>query len=111
MTLALTAEPAPLTTDDQGVARVGQTRVTLDTVVVAFREGLSAEEIVEQYPTLELGDVYAVLGYYLHHRDEVDAYLEARRQYAEKTRRENEANFPPEGIRARLMARRHALKR
>src|SRR5437879_2771123 len=41
--------------------RVGQTRVPLDTVVYAFNQGASPEEIVMSYPTLELGDVYAIV--------------------------------------------------
>jgi hypothetical protein len=45
MSLAIKAEPLPIATDIDGLARVGGTRVTLDTVVMAYTEGLSAEEI------------------------------------------------------------------
>ena len=38
--------PVPLKTDVDGVVRVGNTRVTLDTVIAAFKEGVIAEEIV-----------------------------------------------------------------
>lgn len=93
-------------TDASGVIRVGGTRVTLDTLVAAFNEGATAEEIVQQYPSLELGDVYAVIGYYLHNRAEVEQYLERRREEASLVRRENEARFDPEGIRDRLLFRR-----
>jgi len=55
LTLTIVAEPPPLFTDADGVIRVGNTRVTLDTVVSAFEEGATAEEIVYQYPTLNLG--------------------------------------------------------
>ena len=95
----------PIETDADGVIRVAGTRVTLDTLVAAFSEGATAEEIVQQYPSLELGDVYAVIGYYLHNRAEVDRYLERRREEALRVRRENEARFDPEGIRDRLLAR------
>jgi hypothetical protein len=37
MSLPLTAKPPPLTTGDDGVVRVGGTRVTLETVVEAWR--------------------------------------------------------------------------
>lgn len=57
-------ETLPLEMDAHGVIRVGKTRVTLDTVVAAFDEGATAEEIVQQYPTLLLADVYSVIGYY-----------------------------------------------
>ncbi|HXU39955.1 MAG TPA: DUF433 domain-containing protein [Blastocatellia bacterium] len=94
-------------TDVDGVIRVGGTRVTLDTLVEAFNEGATAEEIVQQYPSLELGDVYAVIGYYLHNQTDVEQYLERRREEASRVRRENEARFDPKGIRERLLARRH----
>jgi len=51
MTLAIVVEPTPLKLNDDGVVLVGNTRVTLDTVVAAFLEGATAEEIVEQYPS------------------------------------------------------------
>jgi uncharacterized protein (DUF433 family) len=106
MTLVVTAEPMPLATDADGTVRIGSTRVTLDTVVAAFREGMTTEGIVEQYPSLRLPDVYLVIGYILNHQEEVDTYLHARQQLAAESRRENEARFDPTGVRARLMARR-----
>ena len=75
MSLAVETEPLALTTDAGGAVRVGGTRVTLDTVVEAFSEGLAAEEIAQQYPVLKLADVYAVVGYYLRHREYVQEYL------------------------------------
>ena len=42
--LAIAAEPVPLEEDAHGVIRIGGTRVTLDTVISAFQEGLTAEE-------------------------------------------------------------------
>jgi uncharacterized protein (DUF433 family) len=106
MSLVIEAPPVPLRTDEHGVMRVGKTRVPLDTVVYAFNAGASPEEIVMSYPSLELGDVYAVVNYYLHNRTEVDAYLSEREAETTRIRDENERRFPQEGIRARLLARR-----
>ncbi len=106
MSLAVEPEPVPLATGADGVVRVGTTRVTLDTVVAAFLEGATAEEIVQQYPTLQLADVYSIIGYYLRHQAEVDAYLHDRERRANEVRRENETRFDPSGVRARLLARR-----
>jgi uncharacterized protein (DUF433 family) len=106
MSLVLEAPPVPLRTDEHGVLRVGKTRIPLDTVVYAFNQGASAEEIVMSYPSLELGDVYAVVNYYLHNRTEVDAYLGLREAESSRIRKENEKRFPQKGIRARLLARR-----
>lgn len=106
MTLVIEPTPVPLELDVDGVVRVGGTRVTLDTVVAAFQNGASAEEIVYRYPSLYLDDVYAVIGYYLRHRQEVEEYLEQRQKEAEEIREQNEARFTPEGVRERLLARR-----
>ena len=54
-------EKIPIETDKDGVIRVGNTRVTLETLVSAFSEGSTAEETVYQYPVLNLADVYAVI--------------------------------------------------
>lgn len=108
MSLLVIAEKAPLVTDVDGAVRVGGTRVTLDTLVGAFRDGVSAEGIVEQYPSLLLGDVYSVIAYVLNHTNEVDAYLQRRQVVAGEIRSENERQFSPIGVRERLLARRHS---
>ena len=105
MTLSIKETPVPLTTGADGVVRVARTRVTLDTVVAAFAEGATAEEIVQQYPSLDLADVYSVLAYYLRHRAEVDAYLHERQEQAEAVRKYNESRCDPSGVRDRLLAR------
>lgn len=98
--------PVPLRVDADGVIRVGGTRVTLDTVVLAFKEGLSAEEIAEQYSSLNLGDVYAAIGYFLKHRPEIESYLAGRRTEAASVREQNETRFGQRDLRGRLLARR-----
>jgi uncharacterized protein (DUF433 family) len=108
MGLMIAHEPVPLQAMEDGVVRVGGTRVTLDTLVAAFEQGATAEEIVPQYPSLHLADAYAVIGYYLRHRAEVEAYLALRGEDSRRVRGENEARFDPTGVRARLLARRSA---
>jgi len=103
--MATTTEIIPLETDAHGVIRVSNTRVTLDTIVTAFKDGATAEEISQQYPTIPLADVYYVIGYYLRRRDEVEAYLEKREVEASELQKQMEARFNQIGIRERLMAR------
>ncbi len=107
MPLVLTTDPIPLVTDADGVVRISKTRVTLDTVVTAFLEGSTAEEILEQYPSLQLSDIYSVIGYYLRHKAEVDAYLLERQHRAAEVRQEAQRRFNPVGVRDRLLARRN----
>ncbi|MBW4605799.1 MAG: DUF433 domain-containing protein [Hassallia sp. WJT32-NPBG1] len=106
MTLSLITEPLPLQLNPDGVVRVGATRVTLDTVVAAFKQGSTAEEIVFQYSSLQLADVYAVISYYLRHQQDVEAYLQQRQQRASEIRKLNEAKFDPQGVRQRIIIRR-----
>jgi uncharacterized protein (DUF433 family) len=106
MGLAIEAQPVPLYLDEDGVARVNGTRVTLDLIIEAFQHSVSAEEIALRYTTLNLADVYAVITYYLQNKQEVEAYLARRQKEKDAIRRENEKKFPPGGIRERLLARR-----
>jgi uncharacterized protein (DUF433 family) len=103
---SLTPEPPPLRLDADCVLRVGPTRIPLDRVVYAFNTGCTAEQILDDFPTLNLTDIYAVIAYYLWHREVVDAYLKAREEHAAAIQREHEARWPKEGIKERLLARR-----
>jgi uncharacterized protein (DUF433 family) len=106
MAEALTIEPIPLVFGPDGLMRVRGTRVTVETVLAAFAEGATAEEIAQQYPSISLADVYQVIGYCLRHSSELEPYLARRREDINKTRRSNESRWPPAGIRDRLLARR-----
>ena len=109
MTFMIETQPLPLMLDSDGVIRIGGTRVTLDTVIAAFLDGATAEEIAQQYPVLRLPDIYSVLGYYLQQRPRVDSYLQRREQYAAKVQQQNTTKFAAAGIRARLLARQASL--
>lgn len=106
MSPVIADRPIPLAVDERGVIRVGGTRVTLDALVAAFSAGATAEEIVQRYPSLDLGDVYAAIGFYLHRREEVDAYLRQQEERAILVRQQHAARFDQSGIRERLLARR-----
>jgi uncharacterized protein (DUF433 family) len=105
MSLPLPADPMPFRAEPDGTLRVRNTRVLLDLVIAAYNDGAEPETIREMYSTLDLADVYAVLAYYLTHREEVDEYLRRREQEAERVREENLARFPPDGVRESLLAR------
>jgi uncharacterized protein (DUF433 family) len=98
-------EPVPLVRDVAGRLMISGTRVPLDTLVVAFERGDSPEAIHESYPTVALGDIYAVFTYCVRHRAEVNAYLAHRGRQRARTRAEVETRFPPSGLRAKLLAR------
>lgn len=54
---------------------VAGSRVSLDSVVYAFREGESAEAIQQNFPALTLEQVYGAIAFYLRHQLEVDSNI------------------------------------
>jgi hypothetical protein len=61
--------------------------------------------MAQQYTTLALDDVYAVVTYYLRHRQQVLEYLDARAAKAQQVRADDEARHGPNRIRERLLSR------
>ena len=51
------------------------TRVSLDSLVYAFRGGESPETIQQSFPSLSLEQVYGAIAFYLGHQAEVDANI------------------------------------
>jgi len=79
--------------ENEGVYRIGNTRVSLDSIVYLFREGMSAESMVDSYPALTLEQVHGALAFYLGNQKEIDAYLEEGKREAqllqEQSRKDN----------------------
>ncbi|HZZ81153.1 MAG TPA: DUF433 domain-containing protein [Gemmataceae bacterium] len=88
--------------DPNGVYRIGDTRVMLDSVIAAFHQGHSPETIQQQYPALDLESVYGSIAFYLANRTDVDAYL--KRQDLEwemaRGRAESKSSLVVERLRA-----------
>lgn len=72
----------------QGSLRIAGTRVSLDSVIYAFLEGATPEEICQDFSALSLAQVYATIAFYLHNREQVDDYLQEERRASENLRRE-----------------------
>ncbi len=62
MNLTLRADPIVLRVDEAGTVRVGNTRVTLDTVIPRFQQGDSPETLAKSFAPLPLADIYSVIG-------------------------------------------------
>jgi uncharacterized protein (DUF433 family) len=74
-----------------GRACVAGSRVrVMDVVGLHERSGLSPDEIVDQFPSITLADVYAALAYYFDHKDEIDGDFRDAREIADRLR----AQFP-----------------
>ncbi len=55
---------------------IKEKRVSLDSVVYQWRDGLSPETIRECYPVLSLKEIYGAISFYLDHQSEIDEYLQ-----------------------------------
>ncbi len=86
MEILIQPEPPPLRWDVSGALRVGRSRVLVELVIRAFQDGATPETIVQRYPTATLADIYAVVAYYLRHREGMEAYLMEREQQAQEVR-------------------------
>ncbi len=74
--LTFDEERVPLQGAKDGTVYVKGTKVALEGIVFAHRRGCSPEEIQRTFDAVSLGDVYSVIGYYLHRTKEVEEYLE-----------------------------------
>jgi uncharacterized protein (DUF433 family) len=83
--------------------RLKETRITLDTIVEEFNKGATPEEIVENYPTLTLAQVYVAVAYYLHNKSEVDDYIRRGEKINDAFYQEHLAQ-PPDAVTLRLRA-------
>jgi uncharacterized protein (DUF433 family) len=90
----------------EGVYRVGDTRVSLDSLVYLFREGMSAESMGESYPALTLEQVHGAIAFYLRNQKEIDHYL-AEGQRTAESQHEQSRQTNAELI-AKLQRARHA---
>ncbi len=105
MNLASVGKYPPLWEDESGAIRIGNSRVLLELAVRAFQDGASPEVIVQRYPTLSLADIYTTIGYYLHHQQAIESYLDKREQLAQSVhQRLREVQPDLQLIRSRLLA-------
>jgi uncharacterized protein (DUF433 family) len=96
---------------DGDAIRIAGTRVPLETIVRAYDQGASPEEIVLRYPTLSLEQVHAAITYYLARRTQVEAYMARvgqRATYAWDRQQRQPSEFV-RTLRSRLDAQRPAL--
>ncbi len=85
--------------------RVQNSRVSKYSVIYAFNQGASAEEIALRFPTLDLKQIYSVINSYLQNPNESDDYFAGQSEQQEEQKRQIENRFSPEGIRQKLLER------
>ena len=60
-----------------GSPRIRDSRIPVRVIAGLYRQGESVREILETYPHLDPAAVDGAIGYYLDHRQEIDAEIEA----------------------------------
>ena len=73
---------------------IANSRVSLDTIVYAFLDGQSPENIAQSLPVLTLEQVYGAIAFFLAHRAEVETYLEKVRADFETKRKASRESDP-----------------
>ncbi len=71
---------------DGGYYVIGS-RVSLDSIVFAFRDGASPEGIMQSFPSLNLEQIYGTIAFYLGNRKEVEGYLDQTNELWESARK------------------------
>lgn len=97
---------APLEYGTDGTIRIHGSRVTLDSIIHAFQQGATAEQIQDSFPSVNLQAVYGAIAYYLEQREKIDAYLRVQEQAAHSLRQDVESRPEVSTFRERIRARR-----
>jgi uncharacterized protein (DUF433 family) len=71
-----------------GRLRIEGTRITLNQIVMLYKQGFSAEDIADQYPHITLAQVYSALAFYHTNRTTIEADLAAEKAEAERLEKE-----------------------
>jgi uncharacterized protein (DUF433 family) len=101
-----TTQTVPIALGEDGTFRITGSRVTLESIIHQFKSGATPEQIQDDFPSLQLRDIYSVVAYYLQRRQEVDEYLRQQDEAAVQTRQEIESHQDITGLREKLRRRR-----
>ena len=104
------AEKSYVRLDPGGTYRVGDTRVTLDSLVYAYLQSGSAQKVAEAFPRVDMENIDGAIAFYLANREEVHEYLKRREAEAQRLRSQLEAQPVPSVV-ARLRATKAAKQK
>ena len=81
-------------------------RIDLNNVLARYKHGMTAEQIVQAYPTLDLCSIQAAIDYYENNKAAIDEYLQELDAYFEHVRLATPLN-PIQTKIEQLMKQRH----
>jgi uncharacterized protein (DUF433 family) len=96
----------PLAYEEDGTIRIRGSRVTLDSILHAFRQGATAEQIQDSFPSVSLREIYGAIAYYFEHQGQIETYLKEQEQAAQAIKRALESHPDVSAFRERIRTRR-----
>lgn len=80
-----TTQTVPLEVWQDGSIRVKGTRLLVEMIINAHKRGECPEEIFDSFPSAHytIADIYAIIAFYLAHKDEIENYLAKQAKEAE----------------------------
>jgi uncharacterized protein (DUF433 family) len=79
---------------DPNDIRIKGHRIGIDNVIGYYLQGCTPEQIIEHFPSLNLENIYATITYYLHNKEELDAYMERLNAWREQRYQEWRSTEP-----------------
>jgi uncharacterized protein (DUF433 family) len=86
-----TTQSVPLTLWEDGTIRVTGTRLLLDMIINAHKQGDIPEIIAESFPSVSVAEVYAIIAYYLNNKEKIEKYLAEQEKEAEEIKKKLES--------------------
>ena len=71
-----------------GRLRIDGTRVTVNQIVILYKQGYTPEDIADQYLHLSFAQVYTALAYFHANKEEIEADLDVEKEEAIRLERE-----------------------
>jgi uncharacterized protein (DUF433 family) len=102
----------PLILGDDGTIRIKDSRVRLEVIVRQFKQGATAEQLLEDFPSLTLRDIYGAIYYYLDNTETVEDYMRQQEDSAVEMRAYLDSHLDSAALRTPIRARhQQAVKR
>jgi uncharacterized protein (DUF433 family) len=109
-------QTVPLTKWEDGSIRVKGSRLPVDRIIYAHKQGEIPESIFESFPSesYTVADIYLIIAYYLTNKAKLDRYLAKREKEALKIRKDIESRpgykEDSEKLRKKLLQRWQKMK-
>jgi uncharacterized protein (DUF433 family) len=95
----------PLILVNDGTIRMTGSRVSLEVIFREFKQGATAEQLLEDFPSLTLRDIYGAIYYYLDNTEAVEDYMRQQEDSAAETCAFLASHLDSAALRTRIRAR------